>query len=401
MDEFDFAGRRALVRVDFNVPLDKETLAIADDKRIRAALPTLRRIRDGGGSVVLMSHLGRPLKKLKADGTPDRERFTLRRVAGHLATLMESPVDFVPDCVGEAAEARSAALPPGGMLLLENLRFHKEEEAGDEAFARALARHGDVYVNDAFGTAHRAHASTAVIARFFPGRKMFGYLMAAEIRNADRVMEHAERPFAAILGGAKVSDKILILERLMDRVDHLVIGGGMAYTFFKARGGAIGESLCEDDKLDLARGIVDKAAARGIGLLLPADSVAGDGFRSDAATRTVPSDAVPEGWMALDIGPRAVAAYGDVIRRSRTILWNGPMGVFEWEAFAQGTRRIGEAVAEATGLGAFSLIGGGDSAAAVERFGLADRVSYVSTGGGALLEYFEGKELPGIREILA
>ncbi len=401
MDEFDFAGRRALVRVDFNVPLDKETLAIADDKRIRAALPTLRRIRDGGGSVVLMSHLGRPLKKLKADGTPDRERFTLRRVAGHLATLMESPVDFVPDCVGEAAEARSAALPPGGMLLLENLRFHKEEEAGDEAFARALARHGDVYVNDAFGTAHRAHASTAVIARFFPGRKMFGYLMAAEIRNADRVMEHAERPFTAILGGAKVSDKILILERLMDRVDHLVIGGGMAYTFFKARGGAIGESLCEDDKLDLARGIVDKAAARGIGLLLPADSVAGDGFRSDAATRTVPSDAVPEGWMALDIGPRAVAAYGDVIRRSRTILWNGPMGVFEWEAFAQGTRRIGEAVAEATGLGAFSLIGGGDSAAAVERFGLADRVSYVSTGGGALLEYFEGKELPGIREILA
>jgi len=401
MDEFDFSGRRALVRVDFNVPLDKETLAIADDKRIRAALPTIRRIRDGGGSVVLMSHLGRPLKKLKADGTVDRERFTLKRVADHLAMLMGSPVDFVSDCVGEAAESRSAALPPGGMLLLENLRFHKGEEAGDEAFARALARHGDAYVNDAFGTAHRAHASTAVIARFFPGRKMFGYLMAAEIRNADKVMEHAERPFTAILGGAKVSDKILILERLMDRVDHLIIGGGMAYTFFKARGGAIGASLCEDDKLDLARGIIDKAAARGIGLLLPADSVAGDGFRSDAATRTVPSDAVPEGWMALDIGPHAAVAYGDVIRRSRTILWNGPMGVFEWEAFAQGTRRVGEAVAEATMNGAFSLIGGGDSAAAVERFGLADRVSYVSTGGGALLEYFEGKELPGIREILA
>ena len=400
VDSFNFAGLRVLVRVDFNVPLDK-SFRITDDTRIRAALPTLNKILADGGSIVLLSHLSRPLKKLKEDGSLDREKFTLRHAVARTAELLGRPVRFSDDCIGDDAFAQSAALKAGEVLLLENLRFYKQEEKGDAEFAARLAKHGDFYVNDAFGTAHRAHASTAVIAASFPGRKCFGYLMAAELANADKVMHNAARPYTAVMGGAKVSDKILIIENLLDKADNILIGGGMAYTFFKAMGGQIGNSLVEEDKLDLAKSLIDKAKAKGCRLLLPVDSVLGDKFDKDANTTVADNHAIPDGWMGLDIGPKAVEEFRAVIRASKTILWNGPMGVFEMDKFANGTRQVAEAIAEATVQGAYSLIGGGDSAAAVNQFGFGDKVSYVSTGGGALLEYFEGKVLPGVAAVLS
>lgn len=398
-DSFDFKGKRALIRVDFNVPLDKQ-YQITDDSRIRGALPTIRKILKDGGAVVLMSHLGRPLKKLKEDGSLDIEKFTLHHLVKHTAGLLGSEVQFAADCIGEDAFTRSASLQPGQILLLENLRFYKEEETGDPAFAEKLSRHGDVYINDAFGTAHRAHASTTIVANYFDeAHKMFGYLMADEIANADKVIHETKRPFTAILGGAKVSDKILIIENLLSKADHIIIGGGMAYTFFKAQGYAIGNSLVEDDRLETAKEVMAKATEAGCNLLLPADSVIADRFAADAETRNCDNQFIPDGWMGLDIAQKAIIDFQKVILESETILWNGPMGVFEMEKFQRGTEAIAKAVAQATEQGAFSLVGGGDSVAAVHQFGLADKVSYVSTGGGALLEYFEGKELPGIRAI--
>lgn len=400
VDDFNFKGRKALVRVDFNVPLDKTTFAVTDDTRIRATVPTIKKILNDGGSVILMSHLGRPLKKLKEDGSIDKKKFTLNHVVKCAGDLLGVQVKFIDDCISQNAKDAAANLKTGEVLLLENLRFYKEEEKGDEGFAQKLASLGDVYVNDAFGTAHRAHASTAVIAKFFPSAKMFGYIMANEIKNAEKVMQHAEKPFTAIMGGAKVSDKILIIEQLMKRCDNIIIGGGMAYTFFKAMGGTIGSSLCEEDKLDLAKEILERAKQSGVKFYLPVDSIAGDEFKADAKTQHVQSNAIPDGWMGLDIGADAVTTYNDVIKNSKTILWNGPMGVFEMPAFANGTKQIAIAIADATSKGAFSLIGGGDSAAAINQFNMTDKVSYVSTGGGALLEYFEGKELPGIKMIM-
>ncbi|MCS6935493.1 MAG: phosphoglycerate kinase [Chitinophagales bacterium] len=400
IDTVNFNGKRALIRVDFNVPLDKKTYAVTDDTRLRGALPTIRKVLNDGGSAVLMSHLGRPLKKLKEDGSIDYEKHTLRHVLPALAGLLGCEVKFAEDCIGEQAFALSSSLKSGEVLLLENLRFHKGEEKGDEAFAQKLSKHGDIYVNDAFGTAHRAHASTTIVARYFEeGKKLFGYLMEAEIRNARRVLESAERPFTAILGGAKVSDKILIIENLLNIADHILIGGGMAYTFFKAEGGKIGSSLCEDDKLDIARDLLDRAKKKGVHIHLPVDSVIADAFANEARTDTAPSRNIPDGWMGLDIGPEASVAFSEIIRKSKTILWNGPMGVFEMPNFQSGTRHIAQSVAAATEQGAFSLVGGGDSVAAVNQFGFADKVSYVSTGGGAMLEYFEGKVLPGIQAI--
>ncbi|MFI5220373.1 MAG: phosphoglycerate kinase [Bacteroidia bacterium] len=399
IDDFNFSGKRALVRVDFNVPLDKKTFAVTDDTRIRAAVPTINKILKDGGAVVLMSHLGRPLKKLKEDGSVDYEKHSLRHIVKKISELLNVEIKFADDCISDKAFQISSSLKQGEVLLLENLRFYKGEEKGDEAFAEKLSKHGDVYVNDAFGTAHRAHASTAVIAKFFPNAKMFGYVMADEIKNAEKIMQHAEKPFTAIMGGAKVSDKILIIEQLMKKVDHLIIGGGMAYTFFKAMGGNIGSSLCEEDKLDLAKTIIEKAKLTGMQLHLPVDSVAGDKFDKDANTQIVKSDKIPDGWMGMDIGPEACKEYAEVIRQSKTILWNGPMGVFEMPKFADGTVCVAQAIADATRKGAFSLIGGGDSAAAVNQFKMANQMSYVSTGGGALLEYFEGKELPGIKAV--
>ena len=398
VDSYHFSGKRALVRVDFNVPLDK-SFQITDDSRIKGSLPTLKKILADGGSVVLMSHLGRPLKKLKDDGTIDRQKFTLANIVKRTAELLGTEVLFVSDCISEEAFAMSAALKPGQVLLLENLRFYKEEEKGDESFAAALAKHGDCYVNDAFGTAHRAHASTAIIARYFSGHSCFGYLMAAELNNANKVMQQAERPFTAVMGGAKVSDKILIIENMIGKADNIIIGGGMAYTFFKAMGGSIGNSLVEEDKLDLALSLITKAKEKGCNLLLPMDSIVADKFDKDAATQVSGNMAISDGWMGLDIGPEAVQHFCKVILSSKTILWNGPMGVFEMEPFSNGTRAVAGAIAEATSNGAYSLIGGGDSAAAIHQFGFAQQVSYVSTGGGALLEYFEGKALPGVAAI--
>ncbi len=398
IDNFNFSKQRALVRVDFNVPLDKQ-YNITDDSRIKGALPTIKKILADGGSVVLMSHLGRPLKKLKEDGTIDFKKFTLRHTVKHTSDLLGIEVKFSDDCISAEAFNLSKNLKPGEVLLLENLRFYKEEEKGDEGFAEKLSKHGDFYVNDAFGTAHRAHASTAIIAKFFPGKKCFGYLMASELENAEKVMSHAQQPFTAIMGGAKVSDKILIIENLISKADNIIIGGGMAYTFFKAQGGNIGNSLVEEDKLDLALQIIEKAKAKGCNLLLPPDSVIADKFDKDANTNTAENNNIPTGWMGLDIGSKAIAAFVEVIQKSKTILWNGPMGVFEMPKFENGTRKIAEAIATATSKGAYSLIGGGDSAAAIHQFGMADKVSYISTGGGALLEYFEGKVLPGVKAI--
>ena len=388
-----FKREKALIRVDFNVPLN-DKYAITDDSRMKAAVPTIQKIIKDGGSVILMSHLGRP-----KDGPS--EKYSLKHLVVHLRRLLNGEsVLFANDCIGEEAIKMSADLQPGEVLLLENLRFYKEEEKGDEAFAEKLSKLGDVYVNDAFGTAHRAHASTAVIAKFFPGdKKMFGLLMEAEIKSADKVLHSAEKPFTAIVGGAKVSDKILILENLLEKATDIIIGGGMAYTFLKAMGGKIGNSLCEEDRLGTAEEIMKKASDKGICIHLPPDSIIADKFEANADTSDAPSNHIPDGWMGLDIGPNACDQFCNVIKRSKTILWNGPMGVFEMEKFRHGTKVIAKAVAEATGSGAFSLVGGGDSVAAVNQFGFASKISYVSTGGGAMLEYFEGKELPGIAAI--
>ncbi|KAA2245764.1 phosphoglycerate kinase [Chitinophaga agrisoli] len=392
---YNFNGKKALIRVDFNVPLN-DKFEITDDTRMRAAVPTIKKILNDGGAVILMSHLGRP-----KDGPTNK--YSLKHLVFHLVSLLGGgTVKFAEDCIGPEAEKAAANLQMGEVLLLENLRFHKEEEKGDAGFAQELAKLGDVYVNDAFGTAHRAHASTAVIAQYYPkDARMFGLLMEAEVGNAEKVMHSAERPFTAILGGAKVSDKILIIENLMERANNIIIGGGMAYTFLKAQGKEIGNSLCENDKLDLANELLAKAKAKGVALLLPVDSVAADKFAADANTQVVSNDNIPAGWMGLDIGEKSVQLFSDVIAQSKTILWNGPMGVFEMEAFQGGTKAVANAIVKATSQGAFSLVGGGDSVAAVNQFGLADKVSYVSTGGGAMLEYFEGKELPGITAVNA
>ncbi len=390
---YSFEGKKALVRVDFNVPLNDQ-FEITDDTRMRASIPTIEKILNDGGSVILMSHLGRP-----KDGPTDR--YSLKHVLFHLIGLLNGrTVKFAADCIGEEAVNEAAHLMAGEVLLLENLRFYKEEEKGDLEFAGKLASLGNVYVNDAFGTAHRAHASTAVIAQFFPKEnRMFGSLMNAEVSNAEKVLHSAEKPFTAILGGAKVSDKILIIEMLMNKADTIIIGGGMAYTFLKAQGNEIGSSLCEDDRLDLANQLISKANEKGVKLLIPVDSVIADKFSADANTQVVENNHIPVGWMGLDIADKSIAIFSDVIKKSRTILWNGPMGVFEMEKFQQGTKAIALSIADATASGAFSLIGGGDSVAAINKFDLAEQVSYVSTGGGALLEYFEGKELPGISAI--
>lgn len=392
--DHNFKGQRALIRVDFNVPLDAE-YNITDDTRMTAAVPTVKKILAEGGSVILMSHLGRP-----KDGPTDK--YSLKHLVKHLSELLGGiQIQFADDCIGAQAQQLSAALQPGQVLLLENLRFYKEEEKGDEAFAEKLSKLGDIYVNDAFGTAHRAHASTAVIAKFFPGdKKLFGLLMEGEVESAEKVLHKSEKPFTAIIGGAKVSDKILIIENLLERATDIIIGGGMAYTFMKAEGGAIGKSLCEDDRLQTALDLLKKAETKGVNIHLPSDSVIADNFSKDANTSTAPSNNIPDGWMGLDIGENACEQFCNVILRSKTILWNGPMGVFEMEKFQRGTKAIATAIAEATEKhGAFSLVGGGDSVAAVNQFGFADKVSYVSTGGGALLEYFEGKVLPGIAAI--
>ncbi|HVS90651.1 MAG TPA: phosphoglycerate kinase [Mucilaginibacter sp.] len=392
VNQIRFLGKRALIRVDFNVPLDAD-FNITDDNRMTAALPTIKKILNDGGAVILMSHLGRP-----KEGPTDK--YSLRHLVPHLSDLLGQQVEFANDCIGQEAVDKSKALASGQVLLLENLRFYKEEEKGDKDFAQKLAALGDIYVNDAFGTAHRAHASTSVIAQFFPAdAKCFGYLMAAELNNAEKVLNNAERPFTAIMGGAKVSDKIELIEQLMNKVDNLIIGGGMAYTFAKAQGGKIGKSLVEEDKLDLANEILKKAKEKNINLLLPTDSIIADNFSNDANTDTAQNDNIKDGWMGLDIGPDSIKAFSKVVEASKTILWNGPMGVFEMSRFEQGTKAIAEAVVKATENGAFSLIGGGDSAAAVAKFGLTNEVSYVSTGGGALLEYMEGKELPGVKAI--
>jgi phosphoglycerate kinase len=393
LDSYSFAGKRALVRVDFNVPLN-DKFEITDDTRMQATLPTIRKILADGGACVLMSHLGRP-----KDGPT--EKYSLKHLVGPLSLMLGVAVKFADDCIGESASTLAQSLQMGEVLLLENLRFYKQEEKGDVEFAEKLSKLGDVWVNDAFGTAHRAHASTAVIGQFFEGAanrdRICGYVMQAEIDNAQRLMDNAERPFTAIMGGAKISDKILIIERLLDKVDNLIIGGGMTYTFTKALGGQIGKSLLEADKQDLALELLEKAKAKGVNIIMPSDNVCADAFSNDANRQVVTTGAIPDGWEGLDIGPETVKTFSSIIEQSKTVLWNGPMGVFEFPNFATGTNAIAEAVVKATETnGAFSLIGGGDSASAVNNAGYGDRVSYVSTGGGALLEYMEGKTLPGV-----
>jgi phosphoglycerate kinase len=387
IDQINFNGKRALVRVDFNVPLN-EKFEITDDTRIRAAEPTVNKIIGEGGSVVLMSHLGRP-----KSGPEDK--YSLKHLVSDLSERFGTTVKFADDCIGTSSLELSANLNPGEILLLENLRFYPEETAGDASFAKQLANHGDIYINDAFGTAHRAHASTSIIAQYFE-EKGCGYVMAAELDNAKKVLEKSEKPFTAIMGGAKISDKIMIIEQLLDKVDNLIIGGGMSYTFFKAMGGSIGNSLVEEEKLDLAKTLITKAKEKGVNLMLPIDSIVADAFDNRANTEVAMNSAIQDGWMGLDIGPQAKEVFAKIIEESKTVLWNGPMGVFEMPNFAQGTIRVAEAVVEATENGGFSLIGGGDSAAAINILGYGEKVSYVSTGGGALLEYMEGKVLPGV-----
>jgi phosphoglycerate kinase len=387
IDNYNFAGKRAIIRVDFNVPLNS-AYDITDFTRIDAALPTIQKILQDGGSTILMSHLGRPKGGYE-------EKYSLKHLVKDLSAKLGVAVQFAPDCIGEEAQAMAKALQGGEVLLLENLRFYKEEEKGNTDFAQKLATLGDIYVNDAFGTAHRAHASTAVMAQFFAD-KCAGYVMQAELDNAEKVLAQAEKPYTAIMGGAKISDKILVIERLLDKVDNLIIAGGMAYTFFKAMGGNIGNSLVEADKLDLATSLIEKAKNLGVNLVLPEDSIAGDAFNNDANRQTVDNMAIPEGYMGLDIGPKSVEKFYSIIANSKTILWNGPAGVFEMSNFAHGTISVAKAVVEATQKGGFSLIGGGDSAAAINSLGFGEQVSYVSTGGGALLEYMEGRELPGV-----
>jgi len=392
--QHNFANQRALIRVDFNVPLDKKSFEITDDNRMKAAVPTIQKILDDGGSVILMSHLGRPKEG-------PEEKYSLKHLLKHLSELLNGKeVLFAGDCIGEEAKNKSAALKSGDVLLLENLRFYKEEEKGDAEFAEKLSKLGDVYVNDAFGTAHRAHASTAVIAKFFPPeKKMFGLLMESEVKAAEKILQSTEKPFTAIIGGAKVSDKILIIENLLEHATDIIIGGGMAYTFFKAEGGDIGASLCEEDRIETAKDIMAKAEQKNVCIHLPSDSIIADKFANDANISSSMSTNIPHGWMGLDIGQMACEMFSKVIKNSKTILWNGPMGVFEMDCFQHGTKTIAHAVADATQKGAYSLVGGGDSVAAVNQFGFADKVSYVSTGGGAMLEFFEGKELPGIAAI--
>ena len=389
---YDFNGKRALIRVDFNVPLDKDTLEITDDTRIRAALPTIKHILNAGGSVVLMSHLGRPKEGFE-------DKFSLKHIVKHTSQLLECEVKFAADCIGEQTQNLSANLKSGEVLLLENLRFYKEETAGTDSFAESLSKLGDVYVNDAFGTAHRAHASTTVIAKFFPNDKMFGFLLEGEIKAVDKVLNSTEKPLTAIVGGAKVSSKITIIEQLLDKVDNLIVGGGMAYTFVKALGGNVGNSLVEDDYLDMAKDIIAKAKVNGVNLYIPTDTIIADKFDNEANKKQVNIAEIPDGWMGLDTGSETSKACKEIILNSKLILWNGPMGVFEMENFQQGTKDVAMAIVDATANGAFSLIGGGDSVAAINKFNLADKVSYVSTGGGAMLEYLEGIELPGIKAI--
>jgi phosphoglycerate kinase len=396
--QHNFNNEKALIRVDFNVPIKDGK--ITDDTRIRAAVPTIKKVLKDGGSVILMSHWGRPIKDMAKKPELTEADFSLNRIVDHLSKALDVPVDFASNCIGAEATEKAAALKPGQVLLLENLRFHKEEEKGDEGFAQQLAHLGDVYVNDAFGTAHRAHASTAVIAQYFDAdKKMFGLLMESEVLAGEKVLHQSERPFTAIVGGAKVSDKIVIIQNLLDKATDIIIGGGMAYTFFKAQGGKIGNSLCEDDRLEMALELLKTAKEKGVNIHLPADSIIADKFAPDANTDVADNTSIPDGWMGLDIGPKSIEALKAVVAASKTILWNGPMGVFEMEKFQAGTKAIAEAVVEATKNGAYSLVGGGDSVAAVNKFGLADKVSYVSTGGGAMLEFFEGKELPGIAAI--
>ena len=391
INSYSFKGKKAIVRVDFNVPLNSE-LKVTDNTRIKGALPTIRKIVEDGGSAVLMSHLGRPKEG-------PEEKYSLKHVIPELEKLAGQNVKFSPDCIGEDTLKMKENLQAGDILLMENLRFYKEETKGDAEFASQLAAGCDVYVNDAFGTAHRAHASTTIIAQFFPEEKLFGYLIDSELENMDKVMHDPEKPFTAIMGGAKVSDKILIIENLLGRIDNLIIGGGMAYTFIRAQGGRTGSSLCEEDKLDLALIIIRKARQKKVNIYLPVDSVNADKFDAEAKTMSSDSDSIADGWMGLDIGDKAISEFAGIIRDSKTILWNGPMGVFEMEKFSRGTSEIAKAIAESTAGGAFSLIGGGDSVAAINKNKLADKVSYVSTGGGAMLEYIEGKVLPGIAAI--
>jgi phosphoglycerate kinase len=396
--DHNFENEKALIRVDFNVPIKNGV--ITDDTRIRAALPTIKKVLDDGGSVILMSHWGRPLKDIEKKPNLTLADFSLKPLVPHMSKVLNTEVQFADDCIGDDAFEKAKNLKPGQVLLLENLRYYKQEEKGDKDFAEKLSKLGDVYVNDAFGTAHRAHASTAVIAQFFPGdKKMFGLLMESEVIAAEQVLNNYKKPFTAIIGGAKVSDKILIIENLLEKATDIIIGGGMAYTFFKAEGGQIGNSLCEDDRCEMARDLIKKATAKGVCIHLPSDSIIADKFSADAECSSALSMEIPDGWMGLDIGQMAIEQFSKIIRESKTILWNGPMGVFEMDKFQHGTKCIADAVAEATANGAYSLVGGGDSVAAVNKFGLADQVSYVSTGGGAMLEYFEGKELPGIAAI--
>ncbi|MDH5474110.1 MAG: phosphoglycerate kinase [Cyclobacteriaceae bacterium] len=387
IDNINFSGKRALIRVDFNVPLNSN-FQITDDTRIKAAEPTINKILNDGGSVIIMSHLGRP-----KNGPEDK--FSLKHLVAELSKRFDREVKFGGDCIGEEAFSLSSSLQSGEILLLDNVRFYKEETQGNEAFAAKLAKHGDVYVNDAFGTAHRAHASTTIVAKYFEV-KASGYVMTSELENAKKVLENAERPFTAIMGGAKISDKIMIIEQLLDKVDNLIIGGGMSYTFFKAMGGSIGNSLVEEDKLSLAKELIKKAKEKGVNLELPIDSKIADDFNNEANNDIAMNGAIPDGWMGLDIGPQAMEVFSKIIENSKTVLWNGPMGVFEMSNFSGGTIKVAEAVVISTEKGGFSLIGGGDSAAAVNTLGYGDKVSYVSTGGGALLEYMEGKTLPGV-----
>jgi len=391
INDFNFKTKKALIRVDFNVPLNDE-FQVTDATRIISAKPTIIKILEDGGSCILMSHLGRP------KGVQDE--FSLRHIKNKVEDILGVEVRFVNDCVGADVEAAAEALKPGEILMLENLRFHDEEKAGDTTFAEALSKLGDIYVNDAFGTAHRAHASTTIVAQFFPEAKCFGHLLAKEIESIDKVMQSGEKPVLAVLGGAKVSSKITIIENILDKVDHLIVGGGMTYTFIKAQGGSIGDSICEDDKMELALDILKQAEAKNVKVHLPVDVLAADDFSNDANTQIVDVTAIPEGWQGLDAGPKTKAIFHDVVMQSKTILWNGPLGVFEMENFANGTKALGHSIAEATKGGAFSLVGGGDSVAAVKQFGFTDKVSYVSTGGGAMLESLEGKTLPGIAAIL-
>jgi phosphoglycerate kinase len=391
LNDFDFKDKKALIRVDFNVPLD-ENFNVTDATRISAAKPTIDYILDGGGSVVLMSHLGRPKGK--------QDKYSLRHIVDTASKVLGRTVKFASDCRGEVAKKAASDLKPGEILLLENLRFYEEEEAGDRAFAEELASLGDIYVNDAFGTAHRAHASTTIIAEFFPNKKTFGLLLAKEIESLEKVLKNSEKPVTAILGGSKVSSKITVIENILDKVDHMIIGGGMTFTFIKALGGNIGNSICEDDKMDLALAILHTAKEKNVHIHIPVDVVAANAFSNDADTKVVPVNAIPDGWQGLDAGPKSLENFKEVILASKTILWNGPLGVFEMENFANGTIELGKYIAEATENGAFSLVGGGDSVSAVKQFGLEEKMSYVSTGGGAMLEMLEGRTLPGISAIM-